>query len=623
MAETTITGLPNVTTPLNGTERVPMDQNGATVDASTQAIANLAAGAISSAVAAHVAAADPHPGYLTAAEGDAAYVGLSDARLSDAREWTAATIEQAEAETGTATTRRAFTAQRVRQAIAAWWTSASTAAGRAIVEALDAAAQRTLLGLGTADSPSFTGLTITGTAPVVIPHIHGSIAGNFYVHVKNTSGGPLAAGTAVYATGSVGDTDRITVAACDPTDPLKMPAIAVLETTLANNDPGDAVILGELRPFNSNSYQIRDRLYVGTGGALVATPPASGLVQAVGSVVRVNVNTGTILVNTGAAMARVGFTGAYGDLSGLPGVVSTTTAGLAPATGTPSGKYLKDDGTWATVEAGATPAGSGTEIQYRNSSALGAIPNSSVDGATGAVTLARLILAANSAASTPPMAMTGTWFSGGTGTTTTPHFLIEPAGTASTAWSTSGTGLGVNAPSGFAGALMDLQANGTSRFLVGAAGSVSCSQLSTGSGVNVGSSTGRLGVALANDHGLVWSSNNTWFGTIDLRLLRDATGVFAQRDGTNPQVHRIYNTFASATSFERAKIEWASNILRVGTEKGSAGGTARDMELQTDGTTRITLKANGAILFSGIPTSNPNVAGQLWNDGGTLKISAG
>ena len=73
MAETTITGLPNATTPLDGTERVPMDQNGATVDASTQAIAALADGAISSAVAAHVAAADPHPGYLTAAEGDAAY----------------------------------------------------------------------------------------------------------------------------------------------------------------------------------------------------------------------------------------------------------------------------------------------------------------------------------------------------------------------------------------------------------------------------------------------------------------------------------------------------------------------------------------------------------------------
>jgi hypothetical protein len=347
MAETTITGLPNATTPLSGTERVPMDQAGTTKDASTQDIANLAAGAISSAVAAHVAAADPHPGYLTAAEGDAAYVGVGDARLADAREWTAATIGQAEAEAGTATTRRAFTAQRVRQAIAAWWTGASTAAGRAMVEALDAAAQRTLLGLGTADSPSFTGLTITGTAPVVIPHIHGSIAGDFYVHVRNTSGGPLAAGTAVYATGSVGDTDRITVAACDPSNAATMPAIGILQTTLAQNGDGDAVVLGELRPFNTGGYQIRDRLYVGAGGALVATPPASGLVQAVGSVARVNSNTGTILVNIGAAMARVGFTGAYADLSGLPSIPAPADAAPAALAATAaigsSADYARED----------------------------------------------------------------------------------------------------------------------------------------------------------------------------------------------------------------------------------------------------------------------------------------
>lgn len=40
----------------------------------------------------------------------------NDARLSDAREWTAITVSQAEAEAGTATTRRAWTAQRVAQA---------------------------------------------------------------------------------------------------------------------------------------------------------------------------------------------------------------------------------------------------------------------------------------------------------------------------------------------------------------------------------------------------------------------------------------------------------------------------------------------------------------------------
>ena len=63
MADVTITGLPNATVPLSGTERVPMDQGGTTVDASTQAIADLCGGSITAAVNAHVAAADPHGQY--------------------------------------------------------------------------------------------------------------------------------------------------------------------------------------------------------------------------------------------------------------------------------------------------------------------------------------------------------------------------------------------------------------------------------------------------------------------------------------------------------------------------------------------------------------------------------
>ena len=45
----------------------------------------------------------------------------NDSRLTNAREWTASTVSQAEAQEGTAATRRAFTAQRVRQAIVGWW----------------------------------------------------------------------------------------------------------------------------------------------------------------------------------------------------------------------------------------------------------------------------------------------------------------------------------------------------------------------------------------------------------------------------------------------------------------------------------------------------------------------
>jgi hypothetical protein len=66
-------------------------------------------------------------GAATAAQGALADTAVQpgNAALGDAREWTAATIEQAEAEAGTATTRRAFTAQRVFQAIAAWWAASS------------------------------------------------------------------------------------------------------------------------------------------------------------------------------------------------------------------------------------------------------------------------------------------------------------------------------------------------------------------------------------------------------------------------------------------------------------------------------------------------------------------
>ena len=77
----------------------------------------------------------------TAAQGN-------DARLADSREWSADTITQLESETGTATTRRAFTSQRVRQSTVAWWNSASGAFGKDIITSATADNARTKLGLG-------------------------------------------------------------------------------------------------------------------------------------------------------------------------------------------------------------------------------------------------------------------------------------------------------------------------------------------------------------------------------------------------------------------------------------------------------------------------------------------
>jgi hypothetical protein len=390
---------------------------------------------------------------------------------------------------------------------------------------------------------------------------------------------------------------------------------------------------------NGNSHN-----HDGGDGAQIAYSSLSGT-PTLGGAAALNVGTSAGTVAAGDAPAAA-ITALKAEANPLPQylqpaeIIAGTNMSVDTTT-TPGSVIL------STTGSGATPAGTATEIQYRNAGALGAIPNSAVDGTTGAVTLARLLLTANGAASTSPLALTGTWFTGGTTTTTKPQVLIEPTGTVSTSWSTAGTGLGVNAPSGFTGNLLDLQ--------IGGASQVSFKNQGNLSGFRFGSEDVQIskhvvfgyfdfkttsanfgfifsaptfvfgirsqGVALENSAYLGWGDSNQNNGH-SLLLFRDAANILAQRNGTAAQTTRIYNTFTSTTNFERAKIEWASNILRIGTEKGSGGGTARDMELQTDGTTRITLKANGAIIFTGLPTTDPAVTGQLWNDGGTLKISA-
>jgi hypothetical protein len=117
-------------------------------------------------------------------------------------------------------------------------------------------------------------------------------------------------------------------------------------------------------------------------------------------------------------------------------------------------------------------AGSTGQLVFNNAGAYSGLSGVTTDG-TDITLTGRFISSLNGAASAPPGTFTGTWFTGGTATTTKPQVLIEPTGTTSTAWSTSGTGLGVNAASGFAGRLLDLQLNGTSNFNVDSTGRTS------------------------------------------------------------------------------------------------------------------------------------------------------
>jgi hypothetical protein len=107
------------------------------------------------------------------------------------------------------------------------------------------------------------------------------------------------------------------------------------------------------------------------------------------------------------------------------------------------------------------------------------------------------------------------------------------------------------------------------------------------------------GLKLRNIGPLQWASGSNINAATDLVLLRDGANTLAQRSTTNPQVFRIYNTFTDASNYERGFMRWSSNVLQIGTEKGSVGGSARVVEFHYDGTAALRLISDGVNIRQG------------------------
>ena len=60
-----------------------------------------------------------------------------------------------------------------------------------------------------------------------------------------------------------------------------------------------------------------------------------------------------------------------------------------------------------------------------------------------------------------------------------------------------------------------------------------------------------------------WSSTSDADVSSDLRLVRDAANTLAQRNGTNSQTWRLYNTFTDASNYERLGLTWAANVVTL------------------------------------------------------------
>lgn len=79
--------------------------------------------------------------------------------------------------------------------------------------------------------------------------------------------------------------------------------------------------------------------------------------------------------------------------------------------------------------------------------------------------------------------------------------------------------------------------------------------------------------------------------TPDVGLSRDAANVLAQRNGTNAQEFRIYNTFTDAANQERAALIWSGNTFFIQTTAGGSGSN-RPIRLQTNGAVGIDFYTN-------------------------------
>ena len=345
------------------------------------------------------------------------------------------------------------------------------------------------------------------------------------------------------------------------------------------------------------------------------------------------VTIGLNLVTTAAA------TSTTSSASGL----ELTSAGLSLLRGCSNGQIPKWNGssgtpanTWVCAnDAGASSAiinvqeggvAVGTNIDTLNFTAAdfnvtssGSVDTISIDYPNSHIVRDNVAVAfsTNGAVSAPPVSLTGTWFSGGSATTTKPQILVEPSGTTSTNWSTSGTGLGINAASGFTGNLIDTQVAASRVFAVSSAGAITAPtsantinslvinagalssitgytqasggftvngsgavSLGTGTGnTTIGNATGTL--AIASNGGLNVTTGGALTGVASIdTITTSATALTFAADGT------IKSTTTSAITLDSG----TTGTVNIGT--GTSGKT---INIGTDNTSADTINIASAL----------------------------
>lgn len=97
------------------------------------------------------------------------------------------------------------------------------------------------------------------------------------------------------------------------------------------------------------------------------------------------------------------------------------------------------------------------------------------------------------------------------------------------------------------------------------------------------------------------------------------TGIWSRIKTTDglAEIGGIYNKFETVTDSSNytGSVEFVPNKVTAGSNSYSSVLT-----LSQD---KVVIQNTGAVYIQNLPTTDPTSAGQLWNDSGTLKVSAG
>lgn len=224
----------------------------------------------------------------------------------------------------------------------------------------------------------------------------------------------------------------------------------------------------------------------------------------------------------------------------------------------------------------------------------------------------------NGALSTPAVTYSGTYITGGTATTTVPYMLFQPTGTSgATTWSTSGTILGMNANSGFAGSLLNLLVNNSSKFNVDNAGGVTASGNITTSTGNVTSNqviTSGIFTAVVDPTG----NNQTLVLYNAARSFSTAGAGVSVMVATASNSSGLFTALNVLPTYNQTSTAGATDFLINRTETAIGSGAQLLVDLQVGSSSKFKIDRAGLFGLNGTALTN----GQVPMSNGTTMVAA-